>query len=128
MSKFAFGVLVVLGVSLGGCVYGGYNEAALYAPGGALQDKHDGPVVLASSTNESVNAMFPAGTPRARVMQVMGNPTTTTTNSDGTTVQVFMHSFTSYARKFVETEMLAVTYDPKSEVKSLQFTKSRSTF
>ena len=58
----------------------------------------------------------------------MGNAMTNTSNSDGTTGQVFMHSFTSYSRKFVETEILNVVYDDKAQVSKLEFTKSRSTF
>jgi hypothetical protein len=129
MSKLLVGVLVAAGLSLGGCYYGGYDTtASLYVPGGALADKHEGSMVLATAATESLNAMFPAGTPRSRVMQVMGAPSTETANSDGTTSQAYMHSFSAYARRFVETEVLNVTYNAKSEVKSLQFSKSRSTF
>ena len=113
---------------MSGCVPSYYSEASLYSPGGALADKHDGPQLLASVDANSVNAMFPAGTPRDRLAQALGAAMTNTSNSDGTASQVFVHSFTSYSRKFVETEILNVVYDNKAQVSKLELTKSRSTF
>ena len=128
MNKF-FGVaLLSSGLLLGACVPSYYSEANLYAPGGALADKHEGPQLLGSVDANSIKAMFPIGTPRDRLAQTLGNAMTNTSNSDGTTSQVFMHSFTSYSRKFVETEILSVVYDDKALVSKLEVTKSRSTF
>jgi hypothetical protein len=128
MNKFVVVALLSSGLLMSGCVPTYYSEASLYAPGGALADKHDGPQLLASVDANSIKAMFPAGTPRDRLAQALGTAMTNTSNSDGTTSQVFMHSFTSYSRKFVETEILNVVYDDKAQVSKLELTKSRSTF
>lgn len=128
MKKFVTVSAVLLcGLVLNGCVYPDptYN---MYAPGGALADKSEGPMILASADDNMLKSMFPIGTGRDRVMQSLGVPKTTASNSDGTTVQVFSHTFTSYQRKVVQMSMLTVTYDPEGKVKSTALTKTNSTW
>ncbi|WP_428247272.1 hypothetical protein [Ferrovibrio sp.] len=119
--------VLLCGLVLNGCVYPDptYN---MYAPGGALADKSEGPVILASADDNMLKTMFPVGTGRDRVMQSLGVPKTTSSNSDGTTVQIFSHTFTSYQRKVVQMNMLTVTYDPEGKVKSTALTKTNSTW
>ncbi len=121
------GTLLLGGFVLNGCVYPDptYN---MYAPGGALADKSEGPAILASADDNLLKTMFPAGTGRDRVMQLLGVPMSTSSNSDGTTVQIFSHNFTSYQRKIVQINMLTVTYDPEGKVKSTSLTKTNSTW
>lgn len=114
---------------LGGCVpyYAGY-EQNMYAPGGALADKHEGSMVLASVTETSLNAMFPAGTPKANVMQSLGNPMSSSSSSDGTSSQVYSHTFTSYARKVVEMQTAVMEYDKAGLVKKITYSNTTSTW
>ncbi len=119
--------LLVGGLVLNGCVYPDPTYG-MYSPGGALADKSEGPVILSSADDNMINTMFPAGTGRERVMQSLGVPKTTSSNSDGTTIQVYSHTFTSYQRKFVQVNMLTVTYDPQGRVKSTSLSKSNSTW
>lgn len=122
-------VILALSSVVGGCVpyYAGY-EQNMYAPGGALADKNEGPAILASATDASLAAMFPKGTQKAAVMQLLGNPMSSSTASDGTSTQMFSHTFTSYARKFVEMQMLMVEYDTKGEVSKVTLTKTNNTW
>lgn len=126
--------LVAAGATLAACVpmydysYNPYNESAMYAPGGALADKHTGPMLLASSTDASLAATFPTGTPKAQVMQALGVPTSTSTTSDGTSAQVFSHNFTSYRMKSVQISTLVVEYDRAEKVSKLTLQKSNSTW
>ncbi len=125
------GLVVILALSgmVGGCVpfYAGY-EQNMYAPGGALADKNEGPAILASATDASLAAMFPKGTQKTAVMQVLGNPMTSSTSTDGKSTQSFTHSFTSYARKLVEMQILTVEYDKKGGVSNMTLTKSSNTW
>ncbi len=117
-------VVVAIGLLFSaGCVPMMYDEASLYAPGGALADKNEGPQVLATATDASVAVMFPKGTPQSQVMQVLGNPMTTSV-SDGIVVQTFSHSFTAYQAQYVQIESLTVQYDKKGTVSKLTFSKS----
>lgn len=122
-----FGVILVLSGMVAGCVpfYSGY-EQNMYAPGGALADKNEGPAILASATDASLAAMFPKGTQKAVVMQALGNPGTSSTSTGGKSTQMFTHNFTSYARKTVEMQMLMVEYDEKDTVSKLTLTKSNN--
>lgn len=119
--------LLLGGLVLNGCVYPDPTYG-MYSPGGALADKSEGPVILSSADDNMIKTMFPTGTGRDRVMQSLGVPKTTSSNSDGTTVQIFSHTFTSYQRKFVQVNMLTVTYDAESKVKSTSLSKSNSTW
>lgn len=119
--------LLLGGLVLNGCVYPDPTYG-MYSPGGALADKSEGPVILSSADDNMIKTMFPAGTGRDRVMQSLGVPKTTSSNSDGTTVQIYSHTFTSYQRKFVQVNMLTVTYDTESKVKSTSLSKSNSTW
>jgi len=102
-----------------------YSEADLYAPGGALADKREGPELLATATDSSLSAMFPKGVAtQAQVMQALGVPGATSSTSDGTSVQVFTHSYTAYQARYVQIESLAVEYDHKGTVSKLTLTKS----
>lgn len=131
MNKLTLTALIAAGLSLAACVpmydYS-YNEAAMYAPGGQLADKHEGPMILVSATDQSLNAMFPKGTSKAQVMQVLGNPASSSTVSDGTSNQVFTHNFTSYRMKMVQIETLIVEYDRANSVAKLTLSKSNSTW
>jgi hypothetical protein len=113
-------------LTLHGCIpfYGGYNEQNLYAPGGALADKDEGSMVLASANETSLNAMFPKGTSKAAVMQGLGNPMSSTTSSDGTSSQVFSHTFTSYSRKTVQMQMATMTYDKSGNLDKVTFSNT----
>jgi|SRR5690606_20536739 hypothetical protein len=126
---------VILGLSgmVGGCVpyYAGYDNMYtqnMYAPGGQLADKNEGPMLLASATDASLAAMFPKGTNKTAVMQVLGNPLTSSTSSDGKSTQSFTHTFTSYARKLVDMQILTVEYDKQGGVANLTLTKSSNTW
>lgn len=131
MNKLTLTALVAAGLSLAACVpmydYS-YSEAALYAPGGQLADKHEGSMILVSATDQSLNAMFPKGTSKAQVMQVLGNPASSSTVSDGTSNQVFSHNFTSYRMKSIQMETLIVNYDKTGTVTTLTLSKSNSTW
>lgn len=117
-------VVVAIGLLFSaGCVPMYDTEASLYAPGGALADKNEGPQILATATDASVAAMFPKGTPQSQVMQALGNPMSTSI-SDGIAVQMFSHSFTAYQAKYIQTESLFVEYDKKATVAKLTFSKS----
>ena len=41
--------------------------AGLYAPGGELADKHEGPLLLADITDESINTALPTSSPAMNV-------------------------------------------------------------
>jgi len=127
--KIKTSVVLLALAGMGGCVpyYAGY-EQNMYAPGGALADKQEGPAILASSTDASLNAMFPKGTQKTVVMQALGNPMTSSTSTDGKSSQVYMHTFTSYSRKMVNTNMLTVEYDKNGGVSNLTLSKSNSTW
>jgi outer membrane protein assembly factor BamE (lipoprotein component of BamABCDE complex) len=131
MNKLTLTALIAAALSLAACVpmydYS-YSEAAMYAPGGQLADKHTGPIILASATDSSIAAMFPKGTSKAQVMQALGNPTSSSTVSDGTSNQVFSHNFTSYRMKSVQVETLIVNYDKAGNVSTLTLSKSNSTW
>ena len=131
MNKLTLTALIAAALSLAACVpmydYS-YSEAAMYAPGGQLADKHEGAMILASATDASIAAMFPKGTNKAQVMQALGNPTSSSTVSDGTSVQVFSHNFTSYRMKTVQLETLVVEYDRASTVSKLTLSKSTNTW
>ncbi len=131
MKQLTVAALVAAGFTLAACVpmydYS-YNESAMYAPGGALADKHTGPLILASSNDVSLNAMFPVGTAKAQVMQALGNPASSSTSTGGTSSQVFSHNFTSYRMKSVQIETLIVEYDKADKVSKLTFSKSNSTW
>ncbi|HEY4135285.1 MAG TPA: hypothetical protein VGO34_08720 [Alphaproteobacteria bacterium] len=120
--------LIAAGTLLAACVPYGYSEANLYNPGGALADKHTGPQILASSTDVSLSAMFPKGTSKAQVMQALGNPSSTSTTSDGTSNQVYSHNFTSYRMQTVQVETLVVEYDRSNAVSKLTFSKNNSSW
>jgi len=126
MNKLTLTALIAAGLSLAACVpmydYS-YSEASLYAPGGQLADKHEGSMILISATDQSLNAMFPKGTSKAQVMQALGNPTSSSTVSDGTSVQMFQHSFTSYRMKSLQAETLLVEYDRANTVSKLTLSK-----
>ncbi|MGB3289120.1 MAG: hypothetical protein WBA83_07600 [Burkholderiaceae bacterium] len=128
-----FAVVLALSGVAGGCVpyYAGYDNMYtqnMYAPGGQLADKNEGPMLLASATDASLAAMFPKGTSKTAVMQVLGNPLTSSTSSGGKSTQTFTHTFTSYARKLVEMQMLTVEYDSQGMVSGLTLTKSSNTW
>ena len=131
MNKLTLTALIAAGLSLAACVpmydYS-YNESAMYAPGGQLADKHEGSMILVSATDQSLNAMFPKGTSKAQVMQALGNPASSSTVSDGTSNQVFSHSFTSYRMKNIQMETLIVNYDKTGIVTTLTLSKSNSTW
>ena len=129
MKLKGFVVMLALSGMVGGCVpyYAGY-EQNLYAPGGTLADKNEGPAILASATDSSLAAMFPKGTPKTAVMQVLGNPVTSSTSTDGKSTQSFSHSFTSYARKLVEMQILTVEYDKSGGVSNMTLTRSSNTW
>jgi|LNFM01.2.fsa_nt_gb outer membrane protein assembly factor BamE (lipoprotein component of BamABCDE complex) len=131
MNKLTLTALIAAGLSLAACVpmydYS-YNESAMYAPGGQLADKHEGSMILVSATDQSLNAMFPKGTSKAQVMQALGNPASSSTVSDGTSNQVFSHSFTSYRMKNIQMETLIVNYDKTGAVSMLTLSKSNSTW
>ncbi len=131
MNKLTLTALIAAGLSLAACVpmydYS-YNESAMYAPGGQLADKHEGPMILVSATDQSLNAMFPKGTSKAQVMQALGNPASSSTVSDGTSTQFFTHNFTSYRMKSVQIETLVVNYDKTGAVSILTLSKSNSTW
>lgn len=130
MTKLTLAALLGAGLTLAACMpydYG-YNEAAMYSPGGALADKHTGPILLASSTDASLDAMFPKGTAKSQVLQVLGNPASSSSSSDGTSNQIFSHNFTSYRMKSVQIETLIVEYDRANTVQKLTFSKSTSTW
>jgi hypothetical protein len=116
-----------LSLAVGGCIpyYGGY-EQNLYAPGGALADKHEGSMQLASATEASLNTMFPKGTPKANVMQGLGNPMSSSTSSDGSSSQVYTHSFTSYSRQTVDMQTAVMEYDKNGLLSKLTFTNTNS--
>jgi outer membrane protein assembly factor BamE (lipoprotein component of BamABCDE complex) len=126
MNKLTLPALIAAGLSLAACVpmydYS-YSEAAMYSPGGQLADKQEGPVILASATDSSLAAMFPKGTNKAQVMQALGNPASSSTVSDGTSVQMFNHSFTSYRMKSLQAETLIVEYDRANTVTKLTLSK-----
>jgi len=129
MSRLKLAVICTAAVLLGGCVpyYAGY-EHNLYAPGGTLADKSEGSHVLAGATEASLNAMLPAGTSKSVVMQVLGNPFSSTSSSDGSSAQTFSHTFTSYSRKMVQMKMAIVEYDAGGLLKKLSFTDTTSTW
>ncbi|HUG57089.1 MAG TPA: hypothetical protein VL002_02500 [Candidimonas sp.] len=129
MTVKGFAAILALSSIVGGCVpyYAGY-EQNMYAPGGALADKNEGPAILASATDSSLNAMFPKGTQKTVVMQALGNPGSSSTSTDGKSTQSFTHSFTSYARKLVEMQILTVEYDKKGGVSNMTLTKSSNTW
>ncbi len=105
-----------------------YNETSLYAPGGQLADKHEGTMVLASANDASVTSMFPKGTPKSQVTQILGVPTATSNDSTGDSTQSFSHTFTSYQRKFVEIQNLTVQYDKKDMITKTTLHNNRSTW
>lgn len=116
-------------IMLSGCVpYYAGMEQNMYAPGGALADKNEGAMALASATESSLNTMFPKGTSKAVVMQTLGNPVSSSTSSDGTSVQVFSHTFTSYARKTVQMQMATMEYDKSGTLSKLTFTNTTNTW
>jgi hypothetical protein len=127
VKKLACTLLVGTGLGLGGCYYPD-PTIGMYSPGGALADKHDGPMILASANEATIAAMFPTGTTRDRVLQTLGAPATSVSNSDGTTAQSFMHTFTSYAQRYVKTEILVVTYDSAGVIKSTSLSASKNTW
>ena len=125
----ALAVLAASFITVAGCVpVPMYDEQSMYSPGGALADKHQGPMVLSGATEATVNAMFPKGTQKAQVMQVLGAPTTNSTSSDGTSSQMYSHSFTSYRRKQVQSEALMVQYDKNNAVSALTLTTSNNSW
>ncbi len=127
MNKLSLIALSAAGLSLAACIpmYDpSYHEAAMYSPGGALSDKHEGSMILVSATDSSIAAMFPKGTNKAQVMQVLGNPTSSSTVSDGTSHQMFQHTFTSYRVKSLQSETLLVEYDRANTVAKLTLSKT----
>jgi outer membrane protein assembly factor BamE (lipoprotein component of BamABCDE complex) len=123
----SFGVILALSGMVSGCIplYAGY-EQNMYAPGGTLADKNEGPAILASATDASLAAMFPKGTKKAVVMQTLGNPQTSSTSTGGKSTQLFTHTFTSYARQVVDMQMLMVEYDENDAVSKLTLTRSNN--
>ncbi|MCW2237694.1 hypothetical protein [Azospirillum canadense] len=116
-------------IAVAGCVpVPMYDEQSMYNPGGALADKHQGPMVLSGASEATVNAMFPKGTPKSQVMQVLGAPTTNSSSSEGTSSQLYSHTFTSYRRKQVQSEALMVQYDKNNTVSALNFSTSNSSW
>lgn len=129
MKKFALVALAVSFVTVAGCVpVPMYEEQSLYSPGGALADKHTGPMVLAGANEATLSAMFPKGTQKSQVMQALGVPATNSTSSDGTSLQLFSHTFTSYRRKLVQSEMLTVHYDKNNAVSTITVSSSSNTW
>lgn len=110
------------GILLSGCM------PDFYAPGAALADKHEGPMMLATATSESIAAMFPKGTTKAQVVQVLGAPHTSTNSSDGSSTHLFSHNFTSYERKFVQVQTLVVEYDSGGAVQKTTLSNSNSSW
>jgi hypothetical protein len=93
-----------------------------------MADTVTGSPALANATNDSINSMFPVGTPKAIVMQTLGAPQGTTSSSDGTTVQNYDYMYTSYSQSFFRSRSLFVTFDKDNRVSNLSFSMSESRF
>jgi hypothetical protein len=57
-------------------------------------------------------------------VQGLGNPMSSTTSSDGTSSQVFTHTFTSYSRKTVQMQMASMQYDKSGNLDKVTFTNT----
>ena len=62
------------------------------------------------------------------VMQSLGNPMSSSSSSDGTSSQVYSHTFTSYARKVVEMQTAVMEYDKAGLVKKITYSNTTSTW
>ncbi|SIS36899.1 Outer membrane protein assembly factor BamE, lipoprotein component of the BamABCDE complex [Insolitispirillum peregrinum] len=122
--------LSALGLALAtsGCMPYDPYYANPYAAGGALADKDEGPAMLANVDETSIKALIPVGTPKERVVQMLGAPLSTSALSNGKTAHVYSHTFTSYSRRFVDMQMLNVEYDASGKVSTTTLTKTHSTF
>jgi hypothetical protein len=63
--------------------------------------------------------MLPRGTPKSRVMEILGPPDSTLPGADGSSVQIYSHTVTSYRLKRVRSEALVVEYDRDHAVSRL---------
>jgi hypothetical protein len=126
-NKKALLMSLALTAVLSGC-YSLNPYAGLYAPGGELADKHEGPLLLADITDESINAMFPKGTQKAQVMQVLGTPGYSSSSTDGLSLQTFTHIFTSYERETVDVQSVTVEYDATGAVAKLTLSRSNNSW
>lgn len=112
-------------LTLSGCVT--YSEESLYSPGGALADKAEGPVLLSTATAESINAMFPAGkATQGQVQAALSRPQNVSQSSDGTTVEIYSYTFTSYKAQRVDSSTLSVVYDPQRIVKETRLMQNQN--
>jgi hypothetical protein len=108
--------------------YPEYSEANMYAPGGALADKHVGTMSLDGATEVSITSLVPVGTTKSQVRQTLGSPASTAMNTDGTSSEVFTHTFTSYQNKLIRMETLAIEYDASANVSKTTLTHTNSTW
>lgn len=65
---------------------------------------------------------------RRKVVQLLGQPQTNMQQSNGITTQVFTHSFTSYSRHLIDTQVLSMEYDAAGKVTKTSLTTSQSTW
>lgn len=87
-----------------------------YEPGGELADKHEGAMVLANATQEQMLALVPVGMTKEKVIELLGSPKSVSQASDGSSVSVYSHTFTSYKQKFTKLEFLTITFGKDKKV------------
>lgn len=120
MKKSAIMLVAITSLN-GGCFCA---DVFLYQPGQALADRHGGSMWLATATEESIAATFPKGTAKARVIQFLGSPASSSKGPDGATSQTFRHSFTSFKTKIVQVQTLVVEYDARDAITKTAFSIS----
>jgi outer membrane protein assembly factor BamE (lipoprotein component of BamABCDE complex) len=87
-----------------------------YEPGGALADKHEGPMILANATQEQMLALVPVGMTKEKVIELLGAPASVSQASDGSSVSAYRHTFTSSRQQFVKLEFLTITFGADKKV------------
>lgn len=114
--KLVFTLLLV-SITLTGCADIGMSAMeAIYQQDPASADKHEGPTILANTTQEQMLALAPAGMTKEKVIELLGAPASESQASDNSSISTYRHTFTSLRQRFVKMEYLTITFGADKKV------------